>query len=176
MIEEMPEITKGEAEDIDGYPEGRSVVIPTMGLAPDVHGTQSRAYEQDDEGGYSTPARVTFSRYILDLDDRVLSADSDFEKITGYTEDDILDGWLTQGDLIPKTQRQEYFSRVADQLEEGDVVYMEHEIVRKDGHHVYVLCYAKRHYDSASKTIRTEVTIVDSSTIKVFNKDAREVK
>jgi PAS domain S-box-containing protein len=93
-------------------------------------------------------------------------------RIPGYTEDDINDGWLTQKDLIPEAQRQEYFKAVAAQFAEGDVVYLEHDIVRKDGRHVYVLCFAKRHYDSASKTIRTEVTIVDSSTIKAFNKKA----
>lgn len=108
----------------------------------------------------------------MDLDDRILSADDDFEEITGYTGEDISGGWLTQKDLIPESQREEYFNAVAAQLAEGDVVYMEHELVRKDGHHVYVLCFAKRHYDSASKTIRTEVTIVDSSTLKAFNNKA----
>ena len=115
------------------------------------------------------PAEVAFSRYIMDLEDHILSVDDDFEEITGYTDEDISGGWLTQKDLIPEAQRQEYFNAVAAQLAEGDVVYMEHELVRKDGRHAYVLCFAKRHYDSASKTIRTEVTIVDSSTIKVFN-------
>jgi PAS domain S-box-containing protein len=172
MLEEMPEIARGETEEEFTH---SSVVIPTMGLAPDPHGTQSLGHEDNRHRHHHSdngPSEVAFSRYIMDLDDRILSADEDFEEITGYTEDDINDGWLTQKDLIPEAQRQEYFKAVAAQLAEGDVVYLEHDIVRKDGRHVYVLCFAKRHYDSASKTIRTEVTIVDSSTIKAFNKKA----
>lgn len=170
MLDEMPEIARGETEE-EPTP-GSNIVIPTMGLAPDPHGTQSLDHEAKGHSTDNGPSEVAFSRYIMDLDDYILSTDSDFEEITGYTEEDINDGWLTQKDLIPEAQRHEYFSAVAEQLSEGDVVYMEHEIVRKDGRHVYVLCFAKRHYDSASKTIRTEVTIVDSSTIKAFNKKA----
>ena len=170
MLEEMPEIASGTIDDELAPNSG--VVIPTMGLATDIHSTQSMDHEDADRSTGNRPAEVTFSRYIMDLDDRILSADSDFEEITGYTEEDIADGWLKQMDLIPESQRHEYFTAVAAQLAEGDVVYMEHELVRKDGKHIYVLCFAKRHYDSASKTIRTEVTIVDSSTIKAFNKKA----
>jgi PAS domain S-box-containing protein len=174
MLEEMPEIAKGIEDEGPSYRSG--IVIPTMGLAPDYYENEpqssSRDHNEEPEG--DGPARVTFSRYIMDLEDRILSVDSDFEKITGYSQADINDHWLTQADLIPSSQRQEYFNAVAKQLSEGDVVYMEHELVRSDGRHVYVLCYAKRHYDSASKTIRTEVIIVDSSTIKAFNKEKKD--
>lgn len=169
MLEEMPEIVIADSDEIGDIHTDNRVVIPTMGLAPDKHGTQSLAREDMGEQEGNRPAEVAFSRYIMDLEDHILSVDDDFEEITGYTDEDISGGWLTQKDLIPEAQRQEYFNAVAAQLAEGDVVYMEHELVRKDGRHAYVLCFAKRHYDSASKTIRTEVTIVDSSTIKVFN-------
>ena len=172
MLEEMPDIAIADSDDVGDVHTDNRVVIPTMGLAPDTHGTQSLAREDAGISSDNRPAEVAFSRYIMDLDDRILSADADFEEITGYTGEDISGGWLTQKDLIPESQRQEYFNAVAAQLAEGDVVYMEHELVRKDGYHVYVLCFAKRHYDSASKTIRTEVTIVDSSTLKAFNNKA----
>jgi PAS domain S-box-containing protein len=104
----------------------------------------------------------------MDINDYILSTDEDFETITGYTLDDVENKWLRQEDLIPEDQREDYFEDVGKQLQKGDVVYMEHDIVRKDGKHVYVFCFAKRHYDSASKTMRTEVIIVDSSTTRAF--------
>ena len=171
MLDEDPEMAKGMVSDDPDVPSGDNTVIPLEGSAPN-----GRAiYEQDlisagkeDASGERRPHAVYFSRYILDLNDYILSADSDFEVLTGYTEEDIKSGWLTQGDLIPETYKEEYFMNVSKQLEKGDTVYMEHELLRKDGRHIYVLCYAKRHYDSASKTIRTEVIITDSASTHAF--------
>lgn len=174
MLEEMPEIASGVVEDETGISKDRGVVVPTIGLA-DSRITSSLEYAMAGEHQRNAPGSVAFSRYIMDLEDRILSVDEDFEEITGYTDEDINGGWLTQSDLIPEAQRDDYFGKVSAQLAKSDLVFMEHDIVRKDGRHVHVLCLGKRHYDSASRTVRTEVTIVDSSTVSVFVRDAAEI-
>ena len=165
MIEENPELVTGFHE---GEQTEDDVVIPVVGSA------QAELYSMQEggrpaEAGQRSPRAVAFSRYIMDINDYILSIDEDFETITGYSLDDVDNKWLRQKDLIPEDQQEEYFKDVARQLQIGDVVYMEHDIVRKDGRRVYVFCFAKRHYDSASKTMRTEVIIVDSSTTRAFS-------
>ena len=163
MLEEQPDLLPGG----DGDPQSEeAVVIPVTGSGGADHSRRSAA--SPDAASGRRPRAVTFSRYIMDINDYILSTDEDFETITGYTLDDVENKWLRQEDLIPEDQREDYFEDVGRQLQKGDVVYMEHDIVRKDGKHVYVFCFAKRHYDSASKTIRTEVIIVDSSTTRAF--------
>ena len=173
MLDEDPEMAQGLVSDDPDVPSGDNTVIPVEGLAPNGNGTYDYDPSADsadsDIPGERRPYAVHFSRYILDLNDYILSADSDFEAMTGYTKEDIKSGWLTQSDLIPESHKEEYFMTVSKELEKGDTVYMEHELLRKDGKHIYVLCYAKRHYDSASKTIRTEVIITDSSQTHAFN-------
>ena len=174
MLDEDPEIAQGLISEEPDVPSADNTVIPVEGDSPsgsepygseEVHFTESMS-----EPERRRPYAITFSRYIMDINDCILSVDDDFETITGYTKEDIKNGWLTQTDLIPEAYKEEYFRNVSRQLSKGDTVYMEHELLRKDGKHVYVLCYAKRHYDSASKTIRTEVIIADSSTTHVFGK------
>ena len=172
MLDEDPEMAQGLISDDPDVPAADNTVIPLEGDSPNGNGTYS-ADEMTGSGSMSEaggrrPYAITFSRYIMDINDCILSADSDFETITGYTKEDIKNGWLTQSDLIPDDHKEEYFRNVSRQLEKSDTVYMEHELLRKDGRHIYVLCYAKRHYDSASKTMRTEVIIADSSTTKAF--------
>lgn len=172
MLDEDPEMALGLVSDEPDVPAGDNTVIQTEGDSPNGNGTYSAeegslAETQPDILG-RRPYAILFSRYIMDINDCILSADDDFETITGYTKEDIKNGWLRQTDLIPETHKEEYFRNVSKQLEKGDTVYMEHELLRKDGRHIYVLCYAKRHYDSASKTMRTEVIITDSATTRAF--------
>ena len=165
MLEEYPDMASGITDDEQS---GDDVVIPVTGSVESMAAARQGAAHRGSAGG-RRPRAVTFSRYIMDINDYILSADEDFETITGYTFDDVENKWLRQEDLIPEDHREEYFEDVARQLQNGDVVYMEHDLVRKDGRHVYVFCFAKRHYDSASKTVRTEVIIVDSSTTRAFS-------
>ena len=174
MLDEDPDMAMGLISDEPDVPFGDNTVIQTEGDSPNGNGMYSSeegslAEAEPDIKGRK-PYAILFSRYIMDINDCILSVDDDFETITGYTKEDIKNGWLRQTDLIPEAHKEEYFRGVSKQLEKGDTVYMEHELLRKDGRHIYVLCYAKRHYDSASKTMRTEVIITDSATTKAFGK------
>ena len=174
MLDEDPDMAMGLISDEPDVPFGDNTVIQVEGDSPNGNRTYSAEEgslaeaEHDIKG--RRPYAILFSRYIMDINDCILSVDDDFETITGYTKEDIKNGWLRQADLIPEEHKEEYFHSVSKQLEKGDTVYMEHELLRKDGKHIYVLCYAKRHYDSASKTMRTEVIITDSATTKAFGK------
>ena len=174
MLDEDPDMAMGLISDEPDVPFGDNTVIQTEGDSPNGNGTYSAEEgslaEAQAEAQGRRPYAILFSRYILDINDCILSVDDDFETITGYTKEEIKNGWLRQTDLIPEAHKEEYFRGVSKQLEKGDTVYMEHELLRKDGRHIYVLCYAKRHYDSASKTMRTEVIITDSATTKAFGK------
>ena len=163
MVEEDPSVTQAAVSGETG------VVIPTSGI--DRFAGGDYVFSEDLMGEAREgrrPRAVMFSRYTMDIYDHILSVDNAFEEITGYSKEDVSNMGLTQSDLIPEEQREEYFVNVGHQLDQGDVVYMEHEIQRKDGRRSYVLCSAKRQYNSATKTIRTEVIIVDSSKTQVF--------
>ena len=44
---------------------------------------------------------VPYSRYLLNESMRIVSIDENFEKLTGYTQEDILQNTIYQVDLIP---------------------------------------------------------------------------
>lgn len=120
---------------------------------------------------YHIPAHpVIFSRYEMNLDDYILSADENFIRFTGYGPEDISSRRLRQRNLIPEEDRETYFSEVDKQLEKGNLVYMEHYILRKDGNRIYVFCYARKFYHSASKSLRIEVIIVDIARTSLVHK------
>jgi len=106
---------------------------------------------------------VNYSRYVVDAQMRVIEIDENFEKLTGYNEDDIKNNVISQLDLIPEEDRTSYFSMVTEMLGRRSVAYFEHRIVRKDGSIIFVFCYGKRYYDSAVRAERSEVIIFDSA-------------
>lgn len=146
MLEEMPDVFEDR--------EGRAAARVT-----EITGTHSE--EKEIIGHHIQSHAVVFSRYEMDLDDHILTADENFETFTGYGPEDIMSGRLRQRNLIPEEDRESYFSEVDRQLAKGNLVYIEHYILRKDGGRIYVFCYARKFYHSASKSMRVEVIIVD---------------
>lgn len=57
-------------------------------------------------------------------------------------------------------------------MEKGNEVYLEHNLLRKDGKRIYVFCYARKFYHSASKSMRIEVVIVDVARTSMFRETA----
>lgn len=107
---------------------------------------------------------VFYSRYLLDDQNQLLDADDHFEELTGYTKRDIHKDGLNQADLIVEEDRVDYFMNVDQQMAQGDIIYIEHDIRRKDGGIVHVYCCGRRYFDAASKTIRADIIIVDADT------------
>ena len=106
---------------------------------------------------------MKYSRYQVDVDDRILEVDDNFEDLTGYSKDDVRRCQLTQTDLIEESDRLEYYMNVDAQMSQGDIIYIEHDIVRKDGRIVHVYCCGRRYFDAVSKTIHADIIIVDAA-------------
>ena len=138
MLEENPEIARGE----------------------NIGGEEVRAYiqtvAQSEDTGNTTV--VPSGRYMLDLDEIIVEADDMFEEITGYPRSEAI-GRLSQYDLIPDEDRAYYMVQVNNQFAKGSFAYLRHNIQRRDGEIVQVICYGKRYYDSAVKAFRSEILI-----------------
>ena len=139
LLAENPEIARGEK--VGPEAEGHGRFAPLMAA----EGT-----------GVTVP--IAYSRYMLDLNETIIEADRRFEEITGYAVEDAV-GKMTQFDLIPPEDRAHYMLQVSKQFTQGDMAYLRHEILRKDGVKVKVACYGRRYYDSAVKAFRNEIII-----------------
>ncbi len=106
---------------------------------------------------------VNYSRYVLDSQMRIVEVDEQFERITGYTLEELKANNTTQLDLLPDDDRSQYIKLVTEQLGQRNLAYFEHRIKRKDGTIFYVFCFGKVYYDSAVKEERSEVIIFDSA-------------
>ncbi len=139
LLEENPEIARGEK--VGPEAEGRGASAPAA---------------QTEATGVTVP--IAYSRYLLDLNETIIEADDRFEEITGYSRLDAV-GNMTQFDLIPPEDRAYYVLQVGKQFAQGDMAYLRHEILRKDGTKIRVACYGRRYYDSAIKAYRSEIII-----------------
>lgn len=106
---------------------------------------------------------VQCSRYLLDGSWNILSVDDNFEKLTGYSGEDVEKNSMNQMDLIPEADRTEYLCRTNANLAKSTYVLQEHRLHRKDGKDIYVFCYGRVFYDSAVKQDRAEIIISDVS-------------
>ena len=126
--------------------------------------TEIRVYEElpapsPEEGN---TRGIPYSRYILDLDERIIEADAAFEAVTGYSREEAI-GRMTQFDLIPPEELEAYTAKVAECFRRGTVAYLKHEIVRKDGTRIWVVCWGKRYFDSAEMAFRSEIFLYRSA-------------
>ena len=104
---------------------------------------------------------VPYSRYVLDESMRIVSADENFEKLTGYTPKDIQARSVLQADLIPEEERTEYLCHTNACLAKSPMVFQEHKLRRKDGSDIYVFCFGRVYFDSAVRAERSEIIIAD---------------
>ncbi len=168
MLDENPDITKGEKtggeirvfkqleDPAAAYSGQTSTSIQAM-LQPGNNAAGIPA-SQGDSAAISHTSSVPFCRYILDLDDHIIEVDSMFTEITGYSPDEAVDK-MSQFDLIANEDRSYYISQVNDQFKNGNIAFLEHDILRKDGTRVRVNCIGKRYYDSAAKAYRSEILV-----------------
>ena len=104
---------------------------------------------------------VPYSRYLVDEAMMIVSVDENFEKLTGYTRDDIQQRPMYQMELIPEEDRTEYLCQTTTSLSRSPQVFQEHKLRRKDGTDIYVFCYGRVYYDSAAREERSEIIIAD---------------
>ena len=106
---------------------------------------------------------VPYCRYLLDASMRIVYADDNFEKMTGYTPEDIRRNGMIQADLIPEEERMDYLCQTNASLAKSPLVFQEHKLRRKDGTDIYVFCYGRMYFDSAARAERSEIIITDIS-------------
>lgn len=133
----------------------------------------------------SEPSKQTFakhvhelfySRYTLDPDMKIIQVDDNFEKITGYTRDDVQKLMLCHHDLIPKDDLAEYVKMTTEALSSRQMAYCEHRLLCKDGSLIYVFCFGRVYFDSVTKELRSEIIIsnsADSYAMKVLSDKGR---
>ena len=138
MLEENPDIAGGEI----------------------VGGEEVRVFSQktQDVPESGNTRNVLYSRYLLDIDEYIVETDNNFTQITGYSAQDAI-GRMKQFDLIPPEDLAYYIIQVNNQFSRKSIAFLEHELVRKDGSRIEVMCCGKRYYDSALKVYRSEIII-----------------
>ena len=138
MLEGNPEIALGEKT---GGEEIHRLILDVMNT--------------EDTG---TTRPVACSRYLLDINEMIIEVDSRFEEITGYSRENAV-GKLNQFDLVPEVDRSYYMMQVNNQFSKGDFAYLQHNLQRKNGEVIQVICYGKRYFDSAAKAYQSEILI-----------------
>ena len=104
---------------------------------------------------------VPYSRYLLDESMHIISVDENFETLTGYTQEDVLERSMIQADLIPEEERTEYLCHTNAALAKNPLAFQEHKLRRKDGSDIYVFCFGRIYFDSAARAERSEIIIAD---------------
>lgn len=104
---------------------------------------------------------IVYSRYVLSPRNVIIEVDDNFEKLTGYSRDDIKTKSMEQQDLIPPEDVTEYLCFVSETLAKNPIAYCEHRLKRKDGTIIHVLCFGKMIYDSASHETRSEIIVTE---------------
>ena len=114
-----------------------------------------------DTKNYNHVHLIPYSRYVLDEAMRIVSVDENFERLTGYTEEEVQALNMVQADLIPEEERTEYLCHTNACLAKNPLVFQEHKLRRKDGDDIYVFCYGRVYFDSATRSERSEIIIAD---------------
>ncbi|MCQ2772505.1 MAG: diguanylate cyclase [Bacilli bacterium] len=105
---------------------------------------------------------VTYSHYLLDENNRIVSIDDNFVKFSGYTNEDIKNNCISQSDLIPSDDQFEYLTTLEiQQSKNKEYVFFEHRLKKKDGSLIPVYCLGKVSYDPVTLKKRSDIFITD---------------
>lgn len=114
-------------------------------------------------------ATIEYSIYHVRISDyKILAADANFEKITGYGRRDYEQGMLKHTDLIPKSDIVEYIGRLRDDLYLSGHIYYEHRMKRKDGEIIVVMCSGRSCLNEKTGEQEAEIMITDISDVSVL--------
>lgn len=110
-----------------------------------------------------TVHNLKFSRYVVDEQFNIVSVDKAFEKLTGFTAEEVKNNHMNHLQLIPEEDRTEYLGLVMEETSKQPQAFFEHRLVRKDGTIIYVFCMGRQFYDSAARAGRSEIVVTDAS-------------
>ena len=80
--------------------------------------------------------------------------------MTGYSREEVI-GKMTQDMLIPPEDLRQYRSEVSRQFAKGDISYLKHRILCKDGTIKNVICNGERYYDSSVMAYRATILVFE---------------
>ena len=105
---------------------------------------------------------VIYSVYRIRMSDyRIISADENFEKLTGYTEKDYRENQLKHTDLIPAEDIVEYIEKMMQIRRNQNENIQEHRLVRKNGDIIVVFCYGKIYKDEKTGEVQAQIIVSD---------------
>lgn len=133
---------------------------PSLSVGEKTGSKDVRVFERfaEEEIGTGNTSPVAYTRYTLDIDDRIIEVDDYFEKMTGYKRGEVI-GKMRQFDLIPADEREYYIKQVQNQFSKSDIAYLKHPLQRKDGKIITVFCSGEHYYDSSVKAFRSTILV-----------------
>lgn len=103
--------------------------------------------------------RIPYCRYTIDTDNRIIVMDDNFESLTGYSAETVKSKGLTQLDLIPSEDQEEYTNLARMLLEDSQEAFIEHRIRRSDGQIIWVQCMGVEYFNPVAREGRTDIVI-----------------
>ena len=117
-------------------------------------------HKMSQETGSGSTSPVAYTKYTLDVNERIIEVDDSFEAITGFSAGEAV-GKLSQFDLIPSEERAYYVSQVQNQFAKGNIAYLRHPLRRKDGTVIQVICNGEHHFDSSVRAFRSTILVFE---------------
>ena len=111
----------------------------------------------------------------------IISADENFEKLTGYTEKDYRENQLKHTDLIPAEDIVEYIEKMMQIRRNQNENIQEHRLVKKNGDIIVVFCYGKIYKDEKTGEMQAQIIVSDVtdtaplSQVKIENSSYMEI-
>ena len=158
-----PSVVSTFLEMLQEEPE-RFAPAPKAHKAP-VHAPGPVIHEEETVSDSEAPVNtfhMVYTRYLIDDGLNIVDIDDNFEALTGYTLDDVVDGPLSQKDLLPPEDLNSYLAIVADDLKQKSMAYLEHRLKKKNGEIIQVFCFGRAFYDSSIRAGRSEIIVADA--------------
>ena len=105
---------------------------------------------------------MVYTRYLIDDQLNIVDIDDNFEALTGYSLDDVVNRTLSQKDLLPPEDLSAYLAIVSDDLKQKSMAYLEHRLKKKDGEIIQVFCFGRAFFDSSIRAGRSEIIVADA--------------
>lgn len=114
---------------------------------------------------------VVYSIYRIRVSDyRIISADQNFEKLTGYSSKDYTEKALKHTDLIPKSDVVEYMNKIRTMADSEQEAFLEHRLLKKNKVCIVVFCYGRFYRDKATGERMAEIMITDVTDTSAISK------
>lgn len=135
---------------------------PELAVGRKTGSTEVREFKRSQETSVSTgnTMPVIYTQYKLDIDDKIIEVDERFEKLTGYKKEEAV-GKMTQFDLIPPADLEQYKQQLQAQFVGKDIAYLRHRILCRDGSIKTVICNGERYFDSSVKALRSDILVFE---------------